>query len=388
MLKDFSARAAGMGLLAAFVGYASSFAIVLAGLTAMGATDTQAATGLLFATLGMGICGAWLAFTTRTPAAVAWSTPGAAFLASTAVLPGGFAEATGAFICCAMMIIGTGFVPLLGRLVAAIPKPVASALLAGVLLKLCFAPALALGTIPLMVLPVIAAWLIGLTINKLLAMPLAVIAFALVLALVTESPPGAVAGLLPDIEPQAPLFTLQSLVSVSIPLYLVTMAGQNIPGFTLLELNQYPVQRQKLLQTTGWVSALIAPFGAIPVNMSAITAAMMCGEDAGTDPQGRYWAALICGMAYVLLAFFSSAIINIAALAPAGLITAVAGLALIPALVASVNAAFSESLQLEAPALTFLITASGMTLMGISGAFWGVVTGVIIWQFKRYRDQP
>lgn len=386
MLKDFSARAAGMGLLAAFVGYASSFAIVLAGLTAMGATDTQAATGLLFATLGMGICGAWLAFTTRTPAAVAWSTPGAAFLASTAVLPGGFAEATGAFICCAMMIIGTGFVPLLGRLVAAIPKPVASALLAGVLLKLCFAPALALGTIPLLVLPVIAAWLIGLTINKLLAMPLAVIAFALVL--VTESPPGAVAGLLPDIELQAPLFTLQSLVSVSIPLYLVTMAGQNIPGFTLLELNQYPVQRQKLLQTTGWVSALIAPFGAIPVNMSAITAAMMCGEDAGTNPQGRYWAALICGMAYVLLAFFSSAIINIAALAPAGLITAVAGLALIPALVASVNAAFSEPLQLEAPALTFLITASGMTLMGISGAFWGVVTGVIIWQFKRYRDQP
>ncbi len=388
MLKDFSARAAGMGLLAAFVGYASSFAIVLAGLTAMGATDTQAATGLLFATLGMGICGAWLAFTTRTPAAVAWSTPGAAFLASTAVLPGGFAEATGAFICCAMMIIGTGFVPLLGRLVAAIPKPVASALLAGVLLKLCFAPALALGTIPLLVLPVIAAWLIGLTINKLLAMPLAVIAFALVLALVTESPPGAVAGLLPDIELQAPLFTLQSLVSVSIPLYLVTMAGQNIPGFTLLELNQYPVQRQKLLQTTGWVSALIAPFGAIPVNMSAITAAMMCGEDAGTNPQGRYWAALICGMAYVLLAFFSSAIISIAALAPAGLITAVAGLALIPALVASVNAAFSEPLQLEAPALTFLITASGMTLMGISGAFWGVVTGVIIWQFKRYRDQP
>ncbi len=386
MLKDFSARAAGMGLLAAFVGYASSFAIVLAGLTAMGATDTQAATGLLFATLGMGICGAWLAFTTRTPAAVAWSTPGAAFLASTAVLPGGFAEATGAFICCAMMIIGTGFVPLLGRLVAAIPKPVASALLAGVLLKLCFAPALALGTIPLLVLPVIAAWLIGLTINKLLAMPLAVIAFALVL--ITESPPGAVAGLLPDIELQAPLFTLQSLVSVSIPLYLITMAGQNIPGFTLLELNQYPVQRQKLLQTTGWVSALIAPFGAIPVNMSAITAAMMCGEDAGTNPQGRYWAALICGMAYVLLAFFSPAIINIAALAPAGLITAVAGLALIPALVASVNAAFSEPLQLEAPALTFLITASGMTLMGISGAFWGVVTGVIIWQFKRYRDQP
>ena len=386
MAGQFSIRAAGMGLLAAFVGYASSFAIVLAGLIAMGATDKEAATGLFFATLGMGVCGAWLAFRTRTPAAIAWSTPGAAFLASTAALPGGFSEAIGAFIFCAVMIVITGFVPRLGRLVAAIPKPVASALLAGVLLKLCFAPALALGSIPQLVLPIIAAWLIGLRWNKLAAMPFAVLAFALVLALVSETPSGSTGSLIPVLVLQTPVFTLQSLVSISIPLYLVTMAGQNIPGFTLLELNQYPVDRPKLLRTTGWFSTAIAPFGAVPVNMSAITAAMMCGEDAGENPEDRYWAALIAGVAYILLAFFSAAIIKIAALAPAGLITAVAGLALIPALTASINVAFSESVQLEAPALTFLITASGMTLLSISGAFWGVVVGVIIWFFKQYRQ--
>ncbi len=385
MAGQFSLRAAGMGLLAAFVGYASSFAIVLAGLTAMGATDKEAATGLFFATLGMGVCGAWLALSTRTPAAIAWSTPGAAFLASTTALPGGFSEATGAFIFCAVMIVITGFIPLLGRLVAAIPKPVASALLAGVLLKLCFAPALALGNIPLLVVPIITAWLIGLTWNKLAAMPFAVLAFAFVLTFVADTPLADTSGLMPDLSVQIPVFTWQSLVSVSIPLYLVTMAGQNIPGFTLLELNKYTVNRQMLLRTTGWFSTAIAPFGAVPVNMSAITAAMMCGEDAGEKPENRYWAAMICGIAYILLAFFSATIIQVAALAPAGLIIAVAGLALIPALIASVNVAFAEPAQLEAPALTFLITASGMTLLGISGAFWGVLVGVIIWFFKQHR---
>lgn len=134
-----------MGLLAAFVGYASSFAIVLAGLTAMGASAAEAATGLIFATLGMGACGIWLALAPRTPAALAWSTPGTAFLASTAALPNGFAEAIGAFILCTILIVTTGFIPAPGRMADAIPKPVASALLAGVSLNLCFALALAPG---------------------------------------------------------------------------------------------------------------------------------------------------------------------------------------------------------------------------------------------------
>ena len=385
MFRDFSVPALYMGLLAAFVGYSASFAIVLAGITAMGATAAEAATGLFFATIGMGICSIWLPVSTRTPAAVAWSTPGAAFLAATAALPGGFGEAVGALLFCAGLIVITGFVPALGRIVAAIPKPIANGLLAGVLLKLCLAPAIALGTIPVLILPVLVAWLIGLSWNKLAAMPFAVMAFVVVLYFnldVSESPIQKDFALLPEFTTVMPIFTFQGFISIALPLYLVTMAGQNITGFAVLELNKYTVDRPALIRKTGLVSLVIAPFGAIPVNMSAITAAMMAGEDAGRDPAGRYWAAITSGVAYVLLAFAAATVVSLASFAPAALITAVAGLALIPALVGSISAAFSVPSQLEAPALTFLIAASGMTLFGVSGAFWGIIAGTIIWHSK------
>lgn len=385
MIRDISLPAISMGLLAAFVGYSASFAIVLAGMTAMGASDGQAATGLFFATIGMGVCSIWLPALTRIPAAVAWSTPGAAFLAATATLPGGFGEAVGAMILCAGLILITGFIPALGRVVAGIPKPIANGLLAGVLLKLCLAPALALGSIPLLVLPVLLAWLVGLSWNRLAAMPFAVVAFLVVLFLAVETSGNTLqsdGAWLPAFAPVAPTFTIQSFFSIALPLYLVTMAGQNIPGFAMLELNGYPVKRQPLIRKTGFVSLAIAPFGAIPVNMSAITAAMMAGEDAGRDPKTRYWAAITSGIVYVVLAFAAALVTSLASLAPIALITAVAGLALIPALVGSISAAFSEPNQLEAPALTFLIAASGMTLFGVSGAFWGVIAGAVVWSSK------
>ena len=163
------------------------------------------------------------------------------------------------------------------------------------------------------------------------------------------------------------------------------MAGQNIPGFAVLEINNYPVDRPKLLRATGIASLLIAPFGSVPVNMSAITAAMMCGDDAGHDPAKRYWAAIVCGIAFIAMAFGSTSLLSMAEQAPSELVTAVAGLALIPALVASITTAFSDDSQIEAPALTFLFAASGMTLLGISGAFWGIVVGVTVWLFKQLR---
>ncbi len=385
MIRQISPSAIYMGLLAAFVGYSASFAIVLAGLTSMGATEAQAATGLFFATLGMGWGSIWLAASTRMPAAVAWSTPGAAFLAATAALPGGFAEAVGAMIGCAVLILLTGLVPALGRVVAAIPKPIANALLAGVLFNLCLAPALALGSIPLLVLPVMVAWLGGLMWNRLAAMPLAVLAFGVVMALGVDMSGSGVdpeMPWLPDFAPVTPVFTLSSMVSIALPLFLVTMAGQNIPGFAVLELNGYAVERRPLIRKTGIVSLVISAFGAVPVNMSAITAAMMAGEDAGRDPANRYWAAITSGVAYLLLALAAAVVATLASLAPVALITAVAGLALIPAFVASASAAFGEQSQLEAPALTFLIVASGMELFAVSGAFWGVVVGSAIWAAK------
>ena len=386
MLRDLSISAVYMGLLAAFVGYSASFAIVLAGLTSVGASEQQAATGLFFASLAMGACSIILPLLTRAPSAVAWSTPGAALLASTAVLPGGFAEAVGAFVICAVMIIMTGLIPPLGRVVANIPRPIANALLAGVILKLCLAPALALGAVPLLVLPVLVAWLAGLSWNKLAAMPLAVVALILVLIFGVDLSgalqPGSTAHLLPAIEVVPPVFSLSAVVSLALPLYLVTMAGQNIPGFAVLELNDYETKRQPLLRQTGYASLLISPFGGVPVNMSAITAAMMSGEDAHPNPQRRYWAAIVSGISYVVLAFAAGSITRFASAAPPELITALAGLALIPALVAAFKGAFANAKQLEAPALTFLLSASGMTLFGVSGAFWGLAVGAVVWGVK------
>lgn len=387
MFRDFTLSAALMGVLASFVGYAASFTIVLTGLLAMGASPEQATTGLFAATLGMGTCSIVISFLTRTPAAIAWSTPGAAFLASSAVLPGGFAEAAGALIICAALILITGLLPVLARAVASIPKPIANALLAGVLLKLCFAPAVGLGVIPLLMLPVLAAWLIGLIWNKLAAMPFAVIAFVAVLIFGVDLHGGAApsaATLLPEFTMLSPVFSLHGMISVALPLYLVTMAGQNIPGFAVMELNNYSVNRAALIRGTGFASLLITPFGAVPVNMSAITAAMMAGDDAGRDPSKRYWAAIVSGTVSVALAFATTAVAGFASLAPPELITGVAGLALIPALVGSLSGAFSNKDQMEAPALTFLIAASGMALLGVSGAFWGVLVGAVVWSAKGF----
>lgn len=384
-MKGPSPSALYMGVLAAFVGYSASFAIVLAGLKAMGATEAQAATGLFFATIGMGVCSIWLPLLTRTPAAVAWSTPGAAFLAASTVLPGGFAEAAGALLLCAALIVLTGIVPALARAVAAIPKPIANALLAGVLLKLCLAPALALESLPLLTLPIMIAWMVGLAWNRLLAMPLSVIAFAAVLFIAIDPTHGSEAFTVdwrPNLTPVSPSFSLTSAISIALPLYLVTMAGQNIPGFAVLELNRYEVNRPLLMRSTGLVSLGIAPFGAIPVNMSAITASMMAGEDAGRDPGARYWAAIVSGLCYVALAFAAGAVTSIASLAPPELITAVAGLALVPAFVAAITAAFNDTDQLEAPALTFLIAGSGLSVLGVSGAVWGIVAGSLVWLLK------
>lgn len=387
MFRDATPSAIYMGILAAFVGYSASAAIVLTGLTSVGASPDQAATGLFFASLAMGIGSIWLPWITRTPAAVAWSTPGAAFFAASVALPGGFAETIGAMIAAAFLIVLTGLIPALGRLVSAIPKPIANALLAGVLVKLCFAPALALGEIPLLVLPVMAAWLVGLSWHRLAAMPFAVLAFLVVLFFAVEMPTGGTSQavtLLPSLEPIWPIFTAQAFISVAIPLYLVTMAGQNIPGFAVLELNGYAVSRQPLLRKTGLISLAFAPFGAIPANMSAITAAMMVSEDAGRDPSKRYVAAMTSGFVYIGLTFAAASVASLLTLAPPLLITAIAGLALIPAFTGALSGALTTPNQLEAPALTFLISASGMTLLGISGAFWGLVLGTTVWVAKSW----
>lgn len=387
MLKEISPQAIFMGCLTAFVGFASSFAVVLHGLQAVGATDAQAASGLMVLSIAMGLCAIVISLSTKLPVSIAWSTPGAALLASTGAISGGFPAAVGAFMVCAVLIIVAGLFRPLGRAVASIPSPLANAMLAGVLIGLCFAPVKAIAFNPLLGLPIVLAWIVVGAFKRLWAVPAALAAFVLVLAFGIEMPAGAMStigqSLLPHIALVQPLFSVAGLVSIALPLFIVTMASQNIPGIAVLKVNDYNPKPGPLFAVTGLFSLLSTPFGGHAVNLAAITAAMCAGRDAHVDPDRRYWAAVVAGIVYIIFGLLAGAVTAFVALAPPILIEAVAGLALIGAFSASAMAAFQQPENREAAAVTFLVTASGASFGGISGAFWGLIAGGMMMALQR-----
>lgn len=388
MLRDFSAQALFMGLLTAFVGFASSFAVVLHGLTGVGASEAQAASGVMALSISMGLCAIVLSAWTRLPVSIAWSTPGAALLASSGAVEGGFAAAVGGFLICAALIVVAGLWKPLGRMVAGIPATLANAMLAGVLIGLCFAPVKAVAFNPAFGLAILGAWTIVGAVNRLLAVPAALVAFALVLAFGIDIPDGAFSSIARDLLPHpeivSPVFNLPGLVSIALPLFVVTMASQNIPGIAVLKVNHYEPNPGPLFAATGLFSFLSAPFGGHAVNLAAITAAMCAGEDAHADPRRRYWAAINAGVFYVVFGLLAGAVTALVNLAPPILIQAVAGLALISAFANSAMNAFKEADTREAAALTFLTTASGVSFGGISGAFWGLLAGGLVMGLGRF----
>ena len=387
MFKDLSFQSVFMGCLTAFVGFASSFAVVLQGLKGVGASDYQAASGLMALSVSMGLCAIVLSAWTKLPVSIAWSTPGAALLATAGAVEGGFAAAVGAFLVCGVLIVIAGLFRPLGRAVAAIPAPLANAMLSGVILGLCFAPFKAIAFDPMLGLPILVAWAAVLAFKRLYAVPAALLAFVIVMVFGVELPEGAMAtwaqSLAPPMELVMPVFTLPALVSIALPLFIVTMASQNIPGIAVLKVNHYNPDPGPLFAVTGLFSLLSAPFGGHAVNLAAITAAMCAGEDANPDPKRRYWAAIIGGVGYVLLGLLAGAVTAFVSLAPPILIQAVAGLALIGAFSGSAVAAFKDPETREAAAVTFLITASGVSFGGISGAFWGLVAGALMLGFLK-----
>jgi benzoate membrane transport protein len=388
MLRDFSAQALFMGILTAFVGFASSFAVVLHGLTGVGATEAQAASGLMAVCVALGVSMILLSAVTRLPIAIAWSTPGAALLANSGPIEGGFQTAVGGFLVCGLLIVIAGLWKPLGRMVAAIPASLANAMLAGVLIGLCFAPAKAIAFNPLLGLPIVLAWAIVGAFNRLYAVPAALAAFIAVLAFGIDVPPEALAGLseslVPNPELVMPIFTVAGFVGIALPLFIVTMASQNIPGIAVLKVNGYEPDPAPLFATTGVFSLLSAPFGGHAVNLAAITAAMCAGSDAHPDPKRRYWAPIVAGVCYVVFGPFVGAVTALVALAPPILIQAVAGLALISAFANSALNAFKEIEGREAAAVTFLVTASGVSFAGISGAFWGLIAGGLMLALARF----
>lgn len=383
-----SLPAVAAGLLACFVGFASSFAVVLRGLTAAGATPAQAASGLMAVSIAMGIGSLWLSWRNRMPVSAAWSTPGAALLATTGAPEGGFPAAVGAFLATGALIVAAGQFRPLGRAVAAIPAPLANAMLAGVLLNLCLAPVRAVAFSPAIGLAIVATWAIVSRFSRLLAVPAAVVATAVLVAATTEGSLPAAAALLPDPQFVLPAFTPSALLGIALPLFLVTMASQNIPGIAVLNANGYRPAPGPLFTRTGLLTMLAAPFGGHAVNLAAITAAICARPEAEPDPARRWWAAAVAGLGYIVFGLLAGGATALMGAAPPVLIEAAAGLALLGAFSAAIMAAVADAARREAAVVTFLVSASGLTFAGIGGAFWGLLAGGAMLGLARIGQPP
>lgn len=366
------------GSLAAIVGFASAFTIVLNGLGAVGATPAMAASGLLALCVVKGLTGAGLSFWKRMPVSIAWSTPGAALLVTAGTPAGGFADATGAFIVAAGLIVIAGLYRPFGRLVASIPMSIASAMLAGVLMELCLAPVQAVQAMPLYALPIIVVWALAMRFVRLWAVPIAVAVTALIIVFATKLPPGALAHIAPEPIFLAPHFTLATITSIALPLFIVTMASQNVPGLAVMRVNGYTPDVAPIFTVTGLASGVIALFGGQSINLAAITAALCAGPDAHPDPAKRWIAAATAGLSYVALGLTAGLASAFIAASPPLLIQAVAGLALMGSLAGALTSALARDDERLPAIITFVTTMSGFSALGIGSAFWGLIAGGLL----------
>ncbi|MFE7065429.1 benzoate/H(+) symporter BenE family transporter [Microbacterium sp. NPDC057658] len=368
------------GIVTALVGFTSSFAVVLTGLDAVGASAAQAASGLLAVSLAMGLACIVLAWRYRMPITAAWSTPGAALLVATGSVEGGWPAAVGAFLVTAAVILLTALWPALGALIARIPPSIAQAMLAGVLLPLCLAPITGVVANPWGVVPVVLTWLVFARLAPRWAVPLAFVAAAAVVAVSLVSAGTRVdpAVLLPQFELTMPAFTVGALVGIALPLFIVTMASQNVPGIAIMRSFGYEVPWRPAMLVTGLGTALGAPAGGHAINLAAISAALAASPDADPDPDRRWLAGVSTGASYLVLGAFSAAFATLVVLAPTAVIPAVAGLALFGAFGAAVQQAIDDPGERLPAVVTFLVAASGIAVLGVSAAFWALVAGLLV----------
>ncbi|MFG6280445.1 benzoate/H(+) symporter BenE family transporter [Microbacterium sp. 5K110] len=368
------------GVVTALVGFTSTFAVVLTGLGALGATPTQAASGLLAITVVIGVGCIVLAWRYRMPITLAWSTPGAALLAATGTIEGGWPAAVGGFLVCAALILATALFPPLGALIARIPPSIAQAMLAGVLLPLCVAPFAGLVSDPWGVAPVLIVWLVASRLLPRWAVPLAFVAATVVIWLELARTGGGVdaAALLPRLEFTAPVLTFGSVIAVAVPLFVVTMASQNVPGVAVMRSFGYTVPWRPSMLVTGLGTAAAATAGGHAANLAAISAAIAAGPDSHPDPKRRWVAGVSAGGTYLVLAALSSAFVALVLLAPAGVIPAVAGVALFGAFGAAVQQAIDDPGERLPAVVTFLVAASGVAVAGVSAAFWALLAGLVV----------
>jgi len=383
--KDLSPSAFTAGFVAVLVGFTSSVAIVFQAALAFGATPAQITSWMWALGLGMGFCTLVPSLLLKKPVMVAWSTPGAAVLATAGATGGfGMAEAVGAFMVCAALITLVGITGWFERIMNRLPMAIASGLLAGVLARFGMQAFTAAQTNLPLVLLMLATYLVGKRWLARYAVPLTLLV-AIFYVAISAGFTGA--GMQFDLAMPvfvAPHFSWSAAISLALPLFVVTMASQNLPGVAAIHAAGYSHSAAKpgipvsgMITLTGVVTLLLAPFGAFALNFAAITAAICMGREAHPDPDKRYTAAVSCGVLYLLIGLFGTAITGALTAFPKELIAAIAGLALLGTIGSALSTALRDDFHREAALITFLVTLSGVVIAGVGSAFWGVIAGAL-----------
>ncbi len=384
-LKDLSLSATVAGFVAVLVGFTSSVAIIFQATQQLGATPAQTTSWMWALGMGMGLTSLGLSLWTRQPVLTAWSTPGAALLAATSGVP--MAEAIGAFIVCGGLIVLSGITRAFERIMDRIPMAIASALLAGVLARFGLDAVRATPTAPLLVVAMLLTYLAGRRWWPRYATPSVLLAGIAVAGLQGQLQLGVIRWEWAAPVWTTPRFSLTTLIGVALPLFLVTMASQNLPGVAAQRASGYQTPVSASITATGLATVLLAPFGGYAFNLAAITAAICMGREAHEDPARRYMASVMAGVFYLLIGLAGGAVVGLLQAFPKPLVAAVAGLALLGTIAGGLSAALKEEKHRDAAILTFLVTLSGLSLMGIGSAFWGVVAGAVSLMVQHFRQR-
>jgi benzoate membrane transport protein len=369
-------------IVAAVVGFGGTLALIISAADAVGATQAETASCVTALCLAMAAETAWLSWRTRMPVVTAWSTPGAALIAASS----GFTmqEAVGAFIVTAALLVATGLFKPLTRLISKIPASVASAMLAGIVVTFVINAARTVTVDPWLVLPLVAVFFVIRLYNPALSV-LAVLVGGGVLAYGLGRVETLPAPELSSLTLIAPAFSLSAVIGLAVPLYLVTMASQNLSGLAVLRAAGYDPPPGELIAVTGFVSLLTAPFGALTTNLAAISAAICTGPDAHPDPAERWKTGPFYALAYLLFATFGASLVAIFAVLPQSLIVLVAGLGLMAALGNALSIALRDERDRFAVVTTFAVTASGLVIAGVGSAFWGLVAGLAVLALEKLK---
>ncbi|SIR66993.1 benzoate/H(+) symporter BenE family transporter [Aeromonas veronii] len=374
------------GFIAVMVGYTSSVILIIQAATAAGADTAQVASWLWTLGIGMGVSCIGLSLYYRIPILTAWSTPGAALLITT-LDNFTLAEAIGAFVISSLLITLCGISGWFDRLMKHIPAPLAAAMLAGVLLRFGLDLFKVAPQDPLLLGTLLLTFLLGRHLWPRYTMVLVLGVGMLICSVRGDLQMGTLHWQLASPVWTWPAFSLDALFGITLPLFIVTMTSQNMPGIAILRAHGYQPSTSSLISWTGLTGLLLAPFGGYAFNLAAITAAICMGKEVDPDTKRRWPAAVWAGCFYLVTGCFSATVAALFSAFPAVLVTCVAGLALLGTIGSSLHSALQEDEAREAALLTFIITASGISLLGIAAACWGLLIGLAIYQFQSYRQR-